>query len=114
MIVGVINDPSFGPVVAFGLGGIMAETIHDVTYRVAPFDKKEALSMVREIRGAKLFDGLRGQPPRDIDALVDLLVNVSKMAWQLRDRLQEMDINPVLVRPMGQGVVAVDALVVLN
>jgi len=114
VIVGVINDPSFGPVVAFGLGGIMAETIHDVTYRVAPFEKKEALSMVREIRGAKLFDGLRGQPPRDIDALVDLLVNVSKMAWQLRDRLQEMDINPVLVRPMGQGVVAVDALVVLN
>ena len=113
-IVGVVNDACFGPVVAFGLGGILAETIRDVTYRVAPFDKIEALSMVREIRGAKLFDGVRGQPARDVDALADLLVKVSEIAWLTRERVAEMDINPVLVRPVGKGVVAADALVVLK
>ncbi len=113
-IVGVVNDVCFGPVVAFGLGGILAETIHDVTYRVAPFDKIEAQSMIREIRGAKLFDGVRGQPARDVDALADLLVAVSDMAWLTRERVAEMDINPVLVRAVGKGVVAADALVVLK
>jgi acetyltransferase len=113
-IVGVVNDPCFGPVVAFGLGGILAETIRDVTYRVAPFDKVEALAMVREIRGAKLFDGVRGQPARDVDALADLLAAVAEMAWLLRDRIAEMDINPVLVRPAGKGVAAADALLVLR
>jgi acetyltransferase len=113
-IVGVVNDACFGPVVAFGLGGILAETIRDVTYRVAPFDKIEAQSMIREIRGAKLFDGVRGQPARDVDALADLLVAVSDMAWLMRERVAEMDINPVLVRPVGKGVVAADALVVLK
>jgi acyl-CoA synthetase (NDP forming) len=113
-IVGVVNDACFGPVVAFGLGGILAETIRDVTYRVAPFDKIEALSMIREIRGAKLFDGVRGQPARDVDALADLLVAVSDMAWLMRERVAEMDINPVLVRPKGLGVAAADALVVLR
>ncbi len=113
-IVGVVNDPCFGPVVAFGLGGIFAETIRDVTYRVAPFDKVEAHAMVREIRGAKLFDGVRGQPARDVEVLANLLVAVSEMAWLLRERVAEMDINPVLVRPTGKGVVAADALVVLK
>ncbi|MEQ1774188.1 MAG: acetate--CoA ligase family protein [Burkholderiales bacterium] len=113
-IVGVVNDPCFGPVVAFGLGGVLAETIRDVTYRIAPFDKAEAQAMVREIRGAKLFDGVRGQPPRDVDALTNLLVAVSEMAWLMRERVAEMDINPVLVRPAGKGVVAADALVVLK
>jgi acetate---CoA ligase (ADP-forming) len=113
-IVGVVNDACFGPVVAFGLGGILAETIRDVTYRVAPFDKIEAHSMICEIRGAKLFDGVRGQPARDVEALADLLVAVSDMAWLMRERVAEMDINPVLVRPVGKGVVAADALVVLK
>jgi acyl-CoA synthetase (NDP forming) len=113
-IVGVLNDACFGPVVAFGLGGILAETIRDVAYRVAPFDKIEAQAMIREIRGAKLFDGVRGQPARDVDALADLLVAVSEMAWLTRERVAEMDINPVLVRPVGKGVVAADALVVLK
>jgi acetate---CoA ligase (ADP-forming) len=85
-----------------------------VPYRVAPFDKIEAKSMIREIRGAKLFDGVRGQPARDVDALADLLVTVSDMAWLMRGRVAEMDINPLLVRPLGKGVVAADALVVLK
>ena len=113
-IVGVVNDACFGPVVAFGLGGIFAETLRDVTYRVAPFHHTEALAMVREIRGTKLFDGVRGQPARDVDALAKLLVAVSEMAWLLRDRIAEMDINPVLVRPAGKGAIAADALLVLK
>ena len=113
-IVGVVNDPAFGPVIAFGLGGVLAETLKDVTYRIAPFDEDEARAMIRELRAAPIFEGVRGRPPADIDALVRTLVRVGDLAWQLRGRLAEMDINPLLVRPRGAGAVAADALVVLT
>jgi acetyltransferase len=113
-IIGVVNDPAFGPVVAFGLGGILAETLEDTTYRIAPFDVETAREMIHELRGAALFDGVRGQPARDIDALSRSLALVSELAWLYRDRLAEMDVNPVLVRPQGLGAVAADALVVLR
>ena len=113
-IIGVVNDPAFGPVVAFGLGGVFAETLRDTTYRIAPFDMETAREMIGELRGAALFGGLRGQPPRDVEALAQMLARVSELAWSLRDRLTEMDMNPVLVRPQGRGVVAADALVVLR
>jgi acetate---CoA ligase (ADP-forming) len=113
-IVGVVNDPAFGPVVAFGLGGVLAEVLHDVSYRVAPFDVVEARSMVADLRARALFDGVRGGVPLDIDALVEALAKVSTLAWCLRDRLHELDINPLLVRPTGQGVIAVDALAVMR
>lgn len=113
-IVGIVNDPVFGPVVAFGLGGIHAETLKDVTYRLAPFGVATALRMIGELRAAALFRGRRGQRPRDVQALAQLLARVSQLAWQQRGRIAELDINPLLVRPEGQGVVAVDALVVLR
>jgi acetate---CoA ligase (ADP-forming) len=113
-IVGVVNDPAFGPVVAFGLGGIFAETLRDTTYRIAPFDVDTAREMIGELRGAALFGGLRGQSPRDTEALAATLARVSELAWLLRDSLAEMDINPVLVRPQGRGVAAADALIVLR
>jgi acyl-CoA synthetase (NDP forming) len=113
-IVGIINDPVFGPVVAFGLGGVYAETLKDMTYRLAPFGEDTALQMIRELRAADLFKGQRGQRPRDVQALAQLLVTVSRLAWVQRERISELDINPVLVRPEGQGVVAVDALIVLR
>jgi acetyltransferase len=113
-IVGIINDPVFGPVVAFGLGGVYAETLKDMTYRLAPFGEDTALQMIRELRAADLFKGQRGQRPRDVQALAQLLVTVSRLAWVQRERIAELDINPVLVRPEGQGVVAVDALIVLR
>ena len=113
-IVGIINDPVFGPVVAFGLGGVYAETLKDMTYRLAPFGEDTALQMIRELRAADLFMGQRGQRPRDVQALAQLLVTVSRLAWVQRERIAELDINPVLVRPEGQGVVAVDALIVLR
>ncbi|MDH3288800.1 MAG: acetate--CoA ligase family protein [Betaproteobacteria bacterium] len=113
-IIGVVNDAVFGPVVAFGLGGIFVETLRDVSYRVAPFGLEDARAMTEELRARPVFDGVRGGPPRDLDALVATLARVSELAWHLRDRLAEMDINPLLVRPRGQGVVAADAMIVLR
>lgn len=113
-IVGVINDPVFGPVVVFGLGGILAETLRDTTHRIAPFGIDVAREMVGELRASSILSGVRGQAPRDVDALARMLVGVSEFAWLTRARLVEMDLNPVLVRPRGLGVVAADALIVLR
>jgi len=113
-IVGVVSDPVFGPVVAFGMGGVYAETLKDLTYRLAPFGVETARVMIGELRASPIFGGLRGQPPRDVDALAHALAAVSQLAWTMRDRLAELDINPMLVRPRGSGVVAADALVVLR
>ena len=114
MIVGVVNDAAFGPVVAVGLGGVYTEILHDVAYRIAPFRLAEAHAMLDELKGRALLDGARGQSSRDVDALAQALVHVADLAWALRGRLQELDINPLLVRPRGQGVIAVDALVTLR
>ncbi|HEX5957221.1 MAG TPA: acetate--CoA ligase family protein, partial [Hyphomicrobiaceae bacterium] len=111
-LIGIINDASFGPVVAFGLGGVLTEVLADVTYRVAPFDLDTARRMIGELRGARLFDGYRGQPAADKEALARTLVAASEMAAALSSRLKEADINPVFVGP--SGVVAADALVVLK
>ena len=113
-IIGVVNDAVFGPVVAFGLGGVLAETLRDMTFRIAPFGLDDAREMVGELRASAVFSGLRGRAPRDVEALAKTLVAVSECAWLMRDRLAEMDINPVLVRAAGQGVAAADALVVLR
>ena len=101
-------------VVVFGLGGILAETLRDTTYRVAPFDVDTAREMIEELRAAAIFRGVRGQPPRDVGALAQTLAAVSEFAWLARDRLAELDLNPVLVRPAGAGVAIADALIVLR
>jgi len=111
-LIGVVNDASFGPVVALGLGGVLTEVLKDVTYRVAPFDLDTAREMIAELRGAKLFDGYRGKPAADKEALAEVLVAVSCMATALAPRLKELDINPLFVGP--NGVLAADALVVLK
>jgi acetate---CoA ligase (ADP-forming) len=112
LLIGVINDPGFGPTVALGLGGVLTEVLKDVTYRVAPFGMEDARDMIGELKGARLLAGYRGQPAADTEALARLLVSVSQMAMNLKDRLAEMDINPVFAGP--NGVVAADALVVLK
>ncbi len=111
-LIGVINDESFGPVVALGLGGVLTEVLKDVTYRIAPFDIETAREMIADLRGAKLFDGFRGKPAGDKEALAKALVAASQMAAALAPRLKEADINPVFVGP--DGVMAADALVVLK
>lgn len=84
VIVGVVNDETFGPVVALGLGGVLAETLKDVVFRIAPIGRDEALSRIAELRAAAVFDGERGRPSADCAALADVLVKVSALAWALR------------------------------
>ena len=114
VIAGVVNDRFFGPTVAFGLGGIFTEVLRDVTHRFAPFDADVAREMIAEIRGSALLNGVRGGPPLDVDALADALQALSRLAAEHADRISEIDVNPLFVRPVGQGVVAADALVVLS
>jgi acyl-CoA synthetase (NDP forming) len=110
-ILGITNDPLFGPAVMFGLGGIFAEVLKDVSFRLAPVTQSVAREMVQEIAGYKLLAGARGKPPADIDALVDAIVRLSAMAVDLKDHVAELDINPLFVFPNGKGVKAADALI---
>lgn len=111
-IMGVSVDPAFGPVVLFGLGGIFVEVLKDVTLRVAPFSAAEAAEMIREVKGFPLLDGARGKPKADVAALADALSRLSVFAAANAGRIDSVDVNPILVRPAGLGVVAVDALFV--
>ena len=113
-IVGVARDPVMGPVVMFGLGGVFVEVLKDVSFRAAPFGVAEAHRMIREIRGYAMLEGVRGAPPSDVDALAELLSTLSRFAAAHADRLLSVDLNPVIVRPRGEGVVPLDALVVLQ
>src|SRR5262249_6072050 len=108
--VGVSRDPLFGPVVMVGLGGVFVEVLRDMSFRVPPFDRGEAGRMVRELKGFPLLDGARGQKPADVGALVDVIMNVQRLAMDLAGDVRELDINPLIVRP--RGAVALDALVV--
>lgn len=111
-ILGVKNDPAFGPVVLFGLGGIFVELLGDVTQRLAPFGVEEAHEMMREVKGFPLLDGARGAESADIDALAEALSRLSVFAHENADRIESIDINPFLVLPKGHGAFAVDALIV--
>jgi acetyl coenzyme A synthetase (ADP forming)-like protein len=106
--VGVTQDPKFGPLLGFGTGGVNVEVWRDVVFRVHPITDGDARDMVAQIRGAKLLDGFRGAPPADREALADALLCVSRMVGDLPEIL-EMDVNPLLALPPGEGVVAVDA-----
>jgi len=110
-ILGVTNDKMFGPAVMFGLGGIFAEVVKDVTFRLAPVTKPAALEMIAEIRGYAVLTGARGAPHADIDALADTIVRVSALAVDLKDCVAELDINPLFVFAKGKGVKAGDALI---
>jgi len=110
-IVGVTNDPLFGPAVMFGLGGVFAEVLKDVSFRLAPVTGSVAREMVEEITGYPLLAGARGRPPADVDALVDAIVRLSALAVDLKDHIGELDINPLFVFAKGKGVKAADALI---
>jgi succinyl-CoA synthetase beta subunit len=112
MILGVQNDAVFGPVVMLGLGGIFVEVLRDVTFRIAPFGVEEARNMIAELRGAAILKGARGQPPADTDALAETVSNLSLFAAAHKHRLRSVDVNPLLVRSRGQGVAALDALII--
>ncbi|MGW7790371.1 acetate--CoA ligase family protein [Streptomyces tricolor] len=112
MMAGVTHDDLFGPTVTVGLGGILVEVLHDAAVRVPPFGEDQARAMLGELRGRALLSGVRGRPPADTDALVEVVLRIQRMALELGAHLAELDINPLLVLPRGQGAVALDALVV--
>jgi acetate---CoA ligase (ADP-forming) len=110
-VVGIARDDLFGPVVMFGLGGVLVEVLRDVTFRVPPFTTRDAHAMLEELRGSALLGGLRGQPAADRGALVDVLMKMQRLAVDLSGHMAEVDINPLLAGP--DRAVAADALVVL-
>ncbi|NEB76721.1 acetate--CoA ligase family protein [Streptomyces sp. SID14478] len=112
MVVGVTRDDLFGPTVTVGLGGVLVEVLRDSAVCVPPFGEGQARAALDALRGRALLDGVRGAPPADIDALVEVVLRVQRMALELDGELAELDINPLLVLPRGQGAVALDALAV--
>jgi acyl-CoA synthetase (NDP forming) len=113
MFVGMVRDPTFGAVMTFGLGGIYVEVLKDLVFRLAPLSRHDISEALNELHVIKLLQGVRGQPPADIDALVDCIERVSWLAADCADKIAEIDINPLCVLELGQGVRVVDALVIL-
>lgn len=111
IILGMIKDASFGPVVMFGLGGVFVEVLKDVSFRVVPIEKADAAEMINEIQGKKLLEGYRGQPPADINYLQDMLVNLSEFVNNTPE-IKEIDMNPVFA--YENGAVVVDARIILE
>jgi len=112
LILGTVTDPSFGPTVMVGLGGVFAEIFKDTSLRLAPVSKSEAGEMLRELQAFALLDGARGRASADLDALTDAIVALSRFAARHSEDVAEIDINPLLVREKGEGVVALDALII--
>ncbi len=112
VFVGGKQDPTFGPVVLAGLGGVYVEVFGDVALRVAPVASLEARKMFAEIRGSQLLQGVRGQPPADLESLIEIVQRISQLVCHL-PQIQELDVNPLKVLPEGQGCLAVDCRIVL-
>ena len=111
LVVGLTRDPQFGPCVMFGLGGIFTEILKDISFRVAPLEKRDALEMMQEIKGHKILEAIRGMEAADLDMLAQILINVGQIGME-HENVKEIDINPVIIS--GSRPVAVDALVVLE
>jgi acetyl-CoA synthetase (ADP-forming) len=111
VIVGAIKDPQFGPALMFGLGGIFVEVLKDVTFRVAPITEDEACEMITEVKAYPLLRGYRNQPPADIEAIVKILLNTSKLVMEHQE-IKELDLNPIMV--YEKGAKTVDARIILE
>ena len=112
VLIGARTDPQYGPFLMVGLGGIFVEILKDVSIRLLPVDQQEARVMLKELRGYGILEGVRGQGPRDIDALVRAMIGLSEIFAAHRNHLSDMEINPIMVRAQGQGVAAVDVRLV--
>jgi len=111
VIIGMSKDPQFGPVIMFGLGGILVELFRDVSFRIVPLEPRDARQMIQEIKGLPLLMGYRGQPPADLGALERLILRVSELV-EAYPEIEELDLNPIFARP--DGAEAVDARIVLS
>jgi acyl-CoA synthetase (NDP forming) len=114
VMIGMSQDPQFGPTMAFGIGGIFVEVLKDISLRVTPLSKSDAEQMICEIKGYQILQGVRGKKRSDIEAIVDVLLRVARLAEDWRNTISEIDINPLIVFDEGQGVKALDALVVVK
>jgi acetyltransferase len=114
VILGSVNDPTFGPTIMFGLGGIFVEVLKDVTFRVAPVTEEQAMEMFSEIKAAAILAGARGEAPRDRKALATTVSKYATMIMDLQDEVAESDANPVLVYEEKQGLKVVDARIILK
>jgi len=113
LMIGVSQDPSFGPLIGFGLGGIHVEILKDVCFRITPITDRDAKEMVRSIKGYRLLEGYRGHPPADIEAIENLLLRVSRLVEEVPE-ISELDLNPVMALPPGRGCLIVDARIFLK
>jgi acetyl-CoA synthetase (ADP-forming) len=111
VIVGAIKDPQFGPALMFGLGGIFVEVLKDVTFRVAPINEDEAREMITEVRAYPLLKGYRNLPPADIEAIIKILLNTSRLVME-HEEIKEVDLNPIMV--YEKGAKTVDARIILE
>jgi len=111
VIVGMSKDPQFGPVLMFGLGGVLVEVLKDVSFRIAPLSKRDAEEMIKEVKGYPLLQGYRGQEPASISALVELIMKVSEFVEQ-NPEVKELDLNPVFA--YKDKAIAVDARIILE
>ncbi|MBS7632742.1 acetate--CoA ligase family protein [Candidatus Bathyarchaeota archaeon] len=111
VIVGATKDPQFGPALMFGLGGVFVEVLKDVTFRIAPVSEEEARQMISEVKAYPLLKGYRNTPPADIDAIVKILLNTSKLVMD-HPEIKELDLNPIMV--YQKGAKTVDARIILE
>jgi acyl-CoA synthetase (NDP forming) len=112
IILGITRDPTFGPMLMVGLGGIHTEVLRDVAFAPVPIAPEEALSLLGELKGAALLDGVRGAPPADRAALAELMAALSRFAADHADLIEEIDLNPVIIHAQGEGLTVVDALII--
>jgi acyl-CoA synthetase (NDP forming) len=108
LMIGVSQDPLFGPLIGFGLGGIHVEILKDIAFRVTPITDRDAAEMVRSIKGYRLLEGYRGHPAADIDAIENLLLRIARLVEEVPE-IAELDLNPVIALPPGRGCLIVDA-----
>ena len=111
VIVGMIRDPQFGPTVMFGLGGVFTEILKDVAFRVCPVESSDIEEMLTEIEGIKMLQGYRGRPSYDINAIMDIIMEISRLALDY-SIIKEVDLNPILV--YEKGLLVVDAKIFLD
>jgi len=113
IILGLKRDPQFGTAIMFGLGGIYTEVLKDVSFRVAPIARQDAVDMIHEIRSFPLLSGFRGSKPADIDAIAGCLLRLSQLAVDFPEII-ELDINPLMVNESGKGAQAVDCRIIIG
>ncbi|TFG09026.1 acetyl-CoA synthetase [Candidatus Heimdallarchaeota archaeon] len=112
LIIGTNTDDDFGPVILFGVGGVLVEAIKDVVFRMCPTTVAQALNAINEIKAKIILEGFRGLPAVNKNELANLIVNISKLAWEYKDAILEMDINPVIAN--NSGLHPVDARIILK